>query len=184
MNRVTLVVVMVLVSIVCGCSSPKFTAPRYKIDPNGIGVVHLNTPNKIYISPTIERLGEDNRKLIDPNFSTTAYLTDALEKELTAAGVTPLRTPFAVGPDFRAAQETIVSQANKQEGAVYLVSEVRWFGPVKLTLDAKLYSPSGTILFEKRGLCMILNTSVTSQKITNMALRQILADPAFQKAVQ
>ena len=136
-------------------------------------------------------MGDDNRKFIDPTFSTTAYLTDALEQELIAAGVTPIRTPFAVGPGFIAAQQTITSQTNKQENAVYLVGEVRWFGPSKLTLDAKLYSPSGTILFEKRGLCIMLNMapngqmdkSVTSQKITNMALRQIIADPAFQKAI-
>jgi hypothetical protein len=182
MTRLT--VTLALAILMGGCASPKFAAPKYLANPARFGPIQLVTTNKVYVSRVIDRLGDDNRKFIDPKFSTTAYLTDALDQELTAAGVTPLATPFAVGPGFNAAQQTIAAQANKQEGAVYLISEVRWFGPVKLTLDAKLYSPSGTILFEKRGLCIMLNVRVDSQTITHMALRQIIADPAFQTALQ
>jgi len=182
MNRFT--ITMALAILMSGCAAPKFAAPKYQTNPAKFGVIQLITTNKVYVSPIIERLGEDNRKFIDPKFSTTAYLTDALEQELTIAGVTPLRTPFAVGPGFNAAQQAIATQSNKQEGAVYLISEVRFINFVKLTLDTKLYSPVGGVLFEKRGLCIMLNAGQTSQTITHMALRQIIADPVFQKALQ
>ena len=184
MNRLTLSISLGLALLTGGCAAPKFSPPKYRIARAGFSPIQLATANKVYVSPIMERLVEDNRRIIDPKFSTAAYLTDALEQELAAAGVTPLRTPFPVGPGFTAAQQTIAAQANPQEAARYVVGEVQWFGPTKLTLDTKLYSPSGGVLFEKRGLCIMLNTGATSQKITQMALRQILADPAFQKAVQ
>ena len=184
MNRLTVSGWLALAMLAGGCAGPKFAAPKYRANRAGFAAIHLAAPGKVYVSPVIERLGEDNRSILSPKFSTSAYLTDALEQELTAAGVTPLRTPFAVGPGFAAAQQTIAAQANPQEAAVYVISEVRWFGPVKVTLDAKLYSPSGRILFEKRGLCILLYAGATSQTMTQMALRQIIADPAFQKAVQ
>ena len=183
MNRLILSFSLALTILAGGCVEPKFAAPKYQTNPARFSPVRLATSNKFYLCPAIDGLGENNRRVIDPNFSTPAYLTDALEQELTAAGVTPLRAPFAVGPGFSAAQQTIAAQANQQEAAVYLVSQVQWFDAVRLTLDAKLYSPSGRILFEKRGLCIMLNAAATPQTITQMALRQIIADPAFHKAV-
>jgi hypothetical protein len=175
---------LALAILLSGCAAPKFAVSPYHANPDRFGAIHLVASNKLCLSPVIERLDEDNRRFIDPKFSTSAYLTDALDQELTAAGVRPVRTPFAVGPGFDAARQAIAAQANKSEAAVYLVSEVRWFGPVKLTLDAKLFSPSGSVLFEKRGLCLMLNAQAGSQTVAYMALRQIIADPAFQKALQ
>jgi hypothetical protein len=175
---------LVLAILAGGCAGPKFAAPKYHTNPSRFAALHLATPNKVYLSPVMDGLTENNRRLLNSKFSTSAYLTDALQQELTVAGLTPLPTPFAVGPNFSAAQRTISAQANQQEAAVYVISQVRWFDPVRITLDAKLLSPAGRILFEKRGLCVMLNAGANSQTVTQMALRQIIADPAFQQAVQ
>ena len=179
MNR--LVIIVALASLVVGCAGPKFAPAKY--ESKG-GIAQLSTTNTVYLSRIIDKLGEDNRKFINPTFSTTAYVTDALEQELAAAGVEPVETPFAIGPSFTAAQQTITDQANKQQRAAYIVGEVQWISYVKLTLDIKVYSPQGAVLFEKRGLCIMLDCGATPQIVTQMALRQIIADPNFQRAVQ
>jgi hypothetical protein len=179
MNR--FVMIGVLAALVAGCAGPKFAPPRYKA---GATLAQLTTTNKVYLSRILDRLGEDNRKFIDPKFSTAAYLTDALQQELAATGLKPVEAPFAVGATFVAAQQTITDQANKQEAAVYIVGEVQWINSVKLTLDMKVYSPRGAVLFEKRGLCVMLNCNATPQVVTHMVMRQIVADPNFQKAIQ
>lgn len=69
----------------------------------------------------------------------------------------------------------------------------------RVAVDVNVYSASGEILFAKRGLCSLVDSVTagtmtrprrwlekpeTSQFATQMALRQIVADPAFQKALQ
>ncbi|MGP8199075.1 MAG: hypothetical protein ACLQU4_06180 [Limisphaerales bacterium] len=79
----------------------------------------------------------------------------------------------------------------------------------RVTIDVAVYSASGKTLFAKRGLCSLVDSTTrvgnssdpgmkrtrpkrwgwmekpeTSQTATQMALRQIVADPAFQKALQ
>jgi hypothetical protein len=111
-------------------------------------------------------------------------MTDAYNQELTGVGLSPVAAPFPAGPGFEAARQAITTQAGKQENAVYLVSELLWISHVQVTLDAKLYSPAGASLYEKRGTCIRLNVPTSCQQVTKMALWQIIADPDFQQALK
>jgi hypothetical protein len=76
-------------------------------------------------------------------------------------------------------------KADQSENAVYLGTELLWLSPGRWTLDAKLLSPLGRVLFEKRGICVVFGVpKVDTQEVTHMAIRQILADPVFKRVLQ
>lgn len=185
--KITRYIVLLLGSAILatGCATPqKFTATAYHSKPFGLVPIHVVTAKRIYVCPVIVRLTKFNRKFMDPQFSASGYMTDALNQELTGVGLSPVAAPFQVGPAFEAARQTIITHANRQENAVYFVSELRWISRARVTLDAKLYNPTGTVLYQKRGTCLLLNVPTSCQKVTKMALWQIIADPDFQKALQ
>ena len=180
---------LTFLTLTCACSQKKYAPARYTSAQDRFGDIELQTVKKVYLCPTIDSLQPKCRKLLDPAFTPYEHVTDAFEKELLACGVTPLRPDFEFGPDFDSLQQVIKEKANQSENAVYLGTELLWLSRGQLSLDAKLYDPSGTILFEKRGVCMIfglLNDEVgkEGQEIAHMTLRQILADPQFNQVLQ
>lgn len=180
-----LVILFGLGILATGCATPqKFSAKTYRSESFNLAPVRVVTGKKIYVCPVMERLSEANRKFMNPQFSGSGYLTDAFNQELAGVGLSPVAAPFPTGPGFDAARQAITTQASQQENAVYLVSELRWISHVRVTLDAKLYNPAGTVLYEKRGTCIRLGVPTTCQQVTKMALWQIIADPDFQKALQ
>ena len=177
---------LLAVALAGGCASSGGYAPApYRAAQDRFGPIALPTAKKIYVCPTIDSLTPENRKRLAPSFTPWAYATDAIEQELKASGVVPVRPSFAFGPSFESLRQVLAERADKRENAVYLGTELLWLGPNRWTLDARLFAPSGGTLFEKRGFCVMLGGNrVDAQEVTHMALRQILADPRFRTALQ
>lgn len=177
-----LVAIMVLVS---GCAARKYAPVRYQSSQDRFGAIILPTTKIVYLCPTIDSLPPDCRNFLDPKFTPWEHATDAIEQELKASGINPVRPGFSFGPSFERLKQGIAEKANKTENAVYLGTELLWLTAWRWTLDAKLFSPTGDVLFEKRGTCVVFGLNkVDTQEITHMALRQILADPQFKMVLQ
>lgn len=172
--------------LAAGCVTPeKFTPARYQAAQERFGAIRLTTAKKVYVCPTIDSLSPENREFLAPGFTPWAYATDAIEQELKASGLHPVRTTLAFGPGFDSLQQVLSQKADRAEQAVYLGTELLVFTSNHVTVDAKLLNPSGGVLFEKRGLCVVFNVCGTNmQEVVHMSLRQILADPKFQAALQ
>ncbi len=221
--------ILAVATLINGCQTgPRFALPPYQPASQNFAAVQLAPARKVYLCPVIARLDRSNARLLDPNFQVSAYLTDAWEQELNAAGVKPELAQFKPGAALSGMPKTIARQPHRPANAVYVASEVLWFGPVdtfsdhqggldaesetyqsRVTIDVAVYSPGGELLFAKRGLCSLVDSTTReanssdngmkstrpkqwgwmekpqdSQTATQMALRQIIADPAFQKALQ
>ena len=127
--------------------------------------------------------------MLNKKFTPYEYVTDAIEKELLASGITPERISFDTGPDFDSLQTVIKEKSNKSEDAVYLGTKLLWLDRMQLSIDAKLYSQAGEIVFEKRGICIIYGSlndpkGKEGNEIAYMTLRQILNDPQFKQVLQ
>ena len=171
--------------LAAGCATEGYLPPRYQAAQNRFGAIRLTTTKKVYVCPTIDRLTPENRAWLDEKFTPWEHVTAAMEQELTASGLQPVRATLTFGPGFDSLQRSLADKANKNEKAVYLGTEILWLSANQWSLDARLFSPAGTVLFEKRGICAVFGTDkVDTQEVTHMALRQILADPGFQKALQ
>lgn len=187
-----------------GCVA-KYTADRYEAAQDRFGAIALPTAKKVYLCPAIDSLPPECRQFLDPKFTPWAHTTDAFEQELKASGIYPVRPEFAFGPSFESLKQVISEKANKSENAVYLGTELLWLSKRQWSLDAKLFSPTGKVLFEKRGICIALgiqkaegqetkalsvweiqeqSQKVDTQEVTHMVIRQILADPSFKQALQ
>ena len=167
-----------------GCMSQKYSAEPYRAAQDRFGAIALATSKQVYVCPTIDSLAPECRKHLASKFTPWEHATDAIEKELQASGVQPVRPAFACGPSFDSLKQAVGEKAVKGEKAVYLGTELLWLAAGRWTLDAKLLDPTGKVLFEKRGICVVLGVpKVDAQEVTHMALRQILADPLFQQAL-
>ncbi|MFZ4395135.1 MAG: hypothetical protein ACOYOU_05845 [Kiritimatiellia bacterium] len=149
---------LLILLLAAGCAMPKYAPPRYEAAQNRFGSIELVTTNRVYVCATIDSLTPENRDWLAPSFTPWEYVTDAVEKELMASGVTPIRAPLTFGPGFDDLQRTLAQKANQSEQAVYLGTELLWLSPHRWTLDARLFAPSGAVLFQKRGICMILGS--------------------------
>jgi len=175
---------IVLLSGGCATTS-KYSAERYKPAQDRYGAISLHTAKKFYLCPTIDSVVPECRKLLDPSFTPWTYATDAIEQELKVSSVNPIRPEFTFGPSFDSIKQVIAEKANKSENAVYLGTELLWLTGSQWTIDAKLYAPTGDLLFEKRGICIVLGvTTNDAQEVTHMAIRQIIADPKFEQVLQ
>lgn len=173
-----------LLALAGGCATSGYIPPRYQAEQNRFGAIRLTAGKKIYVCPAIDRLTTEDRERLDSSFTAWEYVTDAVEKELRASGLAPVRATIAFGPGFDSLQQALREKAAKSEKAVYLGIELLRLTPNRWTLDAKLFDPAGAVLFEKRGLCMVFDNRPDTQEIAHMALRQILADPRFQNAIR
>ena len=183
--RFCLFVAPLLLLLAAGCETTGYKPPRYQAAQNRFGTIKLTTTKKLYVCPTIDSLPKNNRAELDPSFAPWEHVTDAIEQELRASGLTPVRATIAFGPGFDSLQHVLAENAKRAEKAVYLGTQLLWLSPQEWSMDARLFDPSGAVLFEKRAICAVLGTDkVDTQEITHMTLRQILADPGFQKALQ
>ncbi|MEI8243617.1 MAG: hypothetical protein WCI17_10150 [bacterium] len=175
-----------VVLLAAGCATTeKYAPPRYQAAQDRFGAIRLATGKTLYVCPAIDSLTPENRALLKPEFSPWEYATAAIEQELKASGLKPVRAALAFGPGFDSLRRVLAEKANHTEKAVYLGTELLVLSSNHLTLDAKLLDPAGAILFEKRGLCVVFDASGTNvQEVTHMSMRQILADPKFQEALQ
>lgn len=169
-----------------GCASAgRYSLERYQPAQDRFGVIALPKAKKVYLCPTIDSLPPECRRFLDPKFTPGPYTADAIEQELKASGIQPLTPAFSFGPSFDSLQTVLAEKADPRENAVYLGTELLWLAPGRWSLDAKLLSPAGKPLFEKRGICVIFGgQAVDEQDVTHMVIRQILADPNFKKAIQ
>jgi hypothetical protein len=192
-----------------GCGAPPFSAPRYSVDPNR--PYKVSSGQTIYICPAFDRLDPENRAMIDPKFNPAAYLTGALEAELSAAGLKHERVSFSYAPDFSGIQKALNDGSLKDGKAVVLAAAINHFPNNRiLSCDFMLYSSSGTLLFQKRCLCMnfssdnpnVLRMEQGTNFITGpgradpgigtrnslmaprMVMQELFADPDFQHALQ
>ena len=147
---------LLLLLLTAGCAMPRFAPPRYEAAQDRFGPIRLATTNRVYVCATIDSLTPENRDWLEPSFTPWEHVTDAIEKELKASGITPVRTSLAFGPGFEDLQRALAQKANPNEKAVYLGTELLWLSPHRWTLDARLFAPSGAVLFQKRGICMLL----------------------------
>jgi hypothetical protein len=168
----------------CGCAGPKYAPAAYKPGQERFGVIVLSCAKTLYVCPAIDSLAPECRKRLDPAFSASAHVTQAVEAELKAAGLAPVRPDFTSGASLSGLRLILANRDRKDEQAVYLGTQVRWLSAERWTLDAELLSPGGEVLFEKRGFCVVMGyPKVDAQEIGHMALRQILADPKFKAAL-
>ena len=174
-----------ILMLAAGCASEGYAPPRYQAAQSRFGAIHLTTTKKVYVCPTMDRLTPENRAWLDAKVTAWEHATDAVEQELKASGLKPVRTTLAFGPGFDSLQQVLADKADKNEKAVYLGTALLWLSAHEWSMDARLFAPTGAVLFEKRGICAVFGSDKEdTQEITHMALRQILADPAFQKALQ
>jgi len=170
-----------------GCATTLAPA-RYAVSPSRpYRPVTLRT---IYVCPSFDRLDVPNRAELDPSFNPSAYLTDALEQELAAAGLRSQRTSFAFAPDFSGLSKALKNGSLPNRNAVVLSSAINHFSRNReLSCDFKVYSSDGRLLFEKRGL--FIGASLLNQpdvgdgplEAPRMVMQQLFADPEFQKAL-
>jgi len=178
---------VIVIAMLCGgcVSQPKYIVERYQPAQDRFGTIALPTAKKVYLCPTIDSLPPECRRLLDPQFTPWTHATDAIEQELKTSGINPIRPDFAFGPGLDSLKQAISEKANKTENAVYLGAELLWLTAGRWTLDAKLFAPTGNLLFEKRGMCVVLGLEkADAQEVTHMVLRQILADPQFKQALK
>jgi hypothetical protein len=165
--------------LLAGCAIPKYAPPRYQAAQKRFGAIPLATTNKVYVCATIDSLTPANREWLDPKFTPWEHVTDAVEKELRASGLTPVRTSLAFGPGFDSLRQALAQKADPSEKAVYLGTELLWLSPHRWTLDAKLLAPSGAVLFEKRAICMVLGADPD-----NMREAAVICAPVQQQQNQ
>jgi hypothetical protein len=169
---------------VCGCVGPKYAPAPYKPAQDRFGAIVLSSTGTLYVCPAIDNLAPECRKRLAPSFSASAHVTQAVEAELKASGLKPVRAGFASGANLAGLRQILSEQPRPSGPAVYLGTQIRWLADDRWTLDAELLSPAGEILFEKRGFCMVLGVArVDAQEVAHMTLRQILADPKFKAAL-
>ena len=175
-----------LLFLCSGCvSAPKYMPTCYESAQSRFGTIPLPAAKKFYLCPTIDSLPADCRSVLDTKFIPSSYTTDAIEQELKTSGLNPVRPDFTFGPGFDPLKQSISEKADKSEKAVYLGTELLWLSAGLWSLDAKLFSPAGDILFEKRGICSVNDIpQLDSQMVLHMTLRQILADPKFKQALE
>ena len=178
----------IILILACSCAK-KYAPAQYLSSQDRFGAINIQSSKNIYICPTIDSLPKACRKLLDKKFTPYEYVTDAFKKELSASGITTERFNFDTGPSFDSLQKIINEKVNKSEDAVYLGTELLWLDKKQLNLDAKVFSPSGEIVFEKRGICIIFNSlndpkGKEGHEIAFMTLRQILNDPNFSQVLQ
>jgi hypothetical protein len=175
---------MAMLAALAGCATPgKFSAPGYAVDPNR--PYRLSSSRAVTVCPAFDRLTEDARAQLDPAFNPAAYLTDAVEKEFTAAGISHSRASFAYTPSFAGVQKALQDGALRQTGALVLAGAINHFPNERIiSCDFKLYSEHGELLFEKRCLCMSFATGGGGMFAAHMAMQQLFADPNFQRSIQ
>lgn len=195
--------------LLCGCATPTFRPVAYAVNPGR--PYTLASPRVIHLVPVFDRISEEGRAHLDPAFNPSAYVTGMVETELAAAGVKHDRVSFAYTPSFAGLQKTLQAGAAVEDGGLVLSGSVNFFPNDRIvSCDFRLYSSKGDVLFEKRCLCMNFSTNdprilemdqglnfiaQTSRAdlgiaagnrllAAQMVMQQLLADPAFQKALQ
>jgi hypothetical protein len=137
------------------------------------------------ICPAFDRLTDTDHARLAPTFSASSYLTDAVEKELTAAGIPHDRADFTYAPSFEGVQQAIQGGAVKHAGNFVLAEAINHMPSDRImSCDFKLYSEHGELLFEKRCLCMNYSTERDWLFTPHMVMQQLFADPNFQRVIQ
>jgi hypothetical protein len=173
-----------LLVTLAGCVTPaKFSPAPYSVDPNR--PYRLSSNRTVTVCPAFDRLTEEARAQLSPAFNSAAYLTDAVQKELTAAGIAQNPASFAYSPGFAGVQKALQDGALGRDGGVVLAEAINHFPNDRiLSCDFKLYSGQGKLLFEKRCLCMGYSSEGGWNFVPHMVMQQLFADPDFQKAIQ
>ena len=196
--------------ILAGCATP-FVPAKYVVDPNRPYAPH--TQKTILLVSAFDRTGGNTPSGGgSPSFNPSAYLTGILEQELTAAGIKFRRLEGSYSPSFSGVENGLAAGTINADGGVVLTASINAFpNDFVLSCDFRVYSESGRLLFEKRGLCMnfsVTNPAILEQneaknlfnfnmasgdpkvveanrlKAPRMVMQQLFGDPAFQKAIQ
>ena len=159
--------------------------------------------------PPFDGRPADERKPSGAKISPLAYFADMLDKECNASGLKWENAAFTCNPDFQGVADALKVHP-APEGTVVMAASLAWMsGDFVFSCDVKLYSNTGVLLFEKRGLSMMLGLvgnpenmkharemfysgkSMTAEELDGlrrsaqrMAMRQIFSDPAFIKALE
>jgi hypothetical protein len=173
-----------LLVALAGCATPaKFSPPGYAVDPSR--PYRLSSSRTVAVCPAFDRLSAETRDQIDPAFNPAAYLTDAVDKELAAAGIAHIPAGFAYSPSFAGVQKALKEGALGQSGVVVLAEAINHFPNDRMiSCDFELYSEHGQLLFEKRCLCMSFAAGGDRMFAAHMVMQQLFADPGFQRAIQ
>jgi hypothetical protein len=176
---------LLLLGLAAGCvTSEGYKPARYQAAQSRFGAIKLTTDRKVYVCAAIDRLEPGNRAAFAPGFVPWEYATDAVELELKASGLAPVRAPLPSGAGLDDLRRIIAAQANRGEKAVYVGVELLVVSAQHWALDAKLFDPAGNLLFEKRAICVVDEVGErAAQEVVHMALRQVLADPKFQAGI-
>lgn len=167
-----------------GCVTPaRFSPPAYTVDPGR--PYRLSSTRTVTVCPAFDRLSDEARAQIDPAFNPAAFLTGAVETELSAANIAHERASFAYSPSFAGVQKALQDGALAQSGSVVLAGAINHFPNNRIiSCDFKLYSGHGGLLFEKRCLCIDYALEQSGMFAAHMAMQQLFADPDFQRAIQ
>jgi hypothetical protein len=88
-------------------------------------------------------------------------------------------------PDFDSVQDLLRRGQNSNENAVFIATKILCFAANHWVMDVKVFSSQGEVRFEKRGICFIVGMEkVNDREVAAQTLRQIIADPLFQGAIQ
>jgi hypothetical protein len=192
-----------------GCASNKFMPARYS--PDMEGHVRIAGAKTVVLAAPYDFITPEERLTYDRRFNPSFYLEDMLQSELRASGVQFVPAKFDCGASFEDLARTLLRGADVPDNCVILASALVWFPDVSaVACDVKVFSPKGELLFEKRGLCTTLwnywnprgapsvpfdaslaNDNPAREKdyeayirAERSVMRQIFADPDFQKALK
>lgn len=167
------------------CTAKRYAPDRYQSDPTRFGSTNLTTSKTVYLCPGIDRITSDNRRLLEDRFSVHTHVTDALQTELATSGITCQRSPLPAVPDFDGIQNLLRRGHVSNENAVFIATKILCFAANHWVMDVKVFSAQGDVRFEKRGICFIVGMEkVNDREVAAQTLRQIIADPLFQGAIQ
>jgi hypothetical protein len=189
-----------------GCAT-RFAADPYY--PGERSPATVANAKKVVLTYPFDRIDPEERKAFDPKFNPAAYLNDMFEQELAARKLAYTQAQFAFAPSFEGLADALAAAHLVPEDSVVLASAITWFpDSFHMSCDVKLYNHAGTLLFEKRGICINLRSvnpdtmthnrdllyfpektssadvRVNRIRAARMVMIQIFADPDFQKALQ
>ena len=180
---------LMLLGLLClfagACTAKRYAPDRYQSDPARFGSTNLTTSKTVYLCPGIDRITNDNRRLLEERFAVAAHVTDALQTELATSGITCQRSPLPAVPDFYNIADLLRRRQVSDENSVFIATKILCFAANHWVMDVKVFSSQGEVRFEKRGICFIVGMEkVNDREVAAQTLRQIIADPLFQGAIQ
>jgi hypothetical protein len=182
-----------------GCASHKFMPAAYSVPgPQTNYRTKFAAAKKVVLCTPFDRISKGEHATYDQRFNPSVYVQVMFEREFAAANVPFSSATFGYGSSFEDVAEVLAKSPVVSDDSVVLASAILWFpDAMHMSCDVKVFSHSGVLLFEKRGICLNgpllvpfdASRSNESARLVNIftaqsVMQQIFNDPDFQKALK